>query len=465
MRRLLLSSALLAGALVLASRANALPVIPGAAGFGMETPAGRGGTVYKVTNLNASGRGSLKACIDASGPRVCVFEVSGTIKLSADLSIRNDYLHIAGQTAPSPGIMLRGAAINIIASNILIQHLRIRVGDDPTGPSFENRDAMKIGGTETRPVKNVVIDHCSLSWAVDETLSLWGPHDNITLSNNIFSEPLNDSMHPTKDGTKLEPHGFNVIIDSSASGGRVSMIGNLMAHAVERNPLSRARELVFVNNMVYNRKIRDLDIQSQTSRVIKATVQGNVFLNGPSNAATTRPIYLRTTGSWTLYNGSKVYVNDTTGSYGTSITGNVVLTGGELSTPVLATSTKPVWNSGLTARSTANNAVYNRILTYSGARPTNRDNTDKRIISSVKNRTGQIINCVSNDGSSRCSKNAGGWAPLTQTRRTLTLPSNPNSVASNGYTNLENWLHAMDQSLQGVTSASSPTAPASLSVK
>ena len=120
-------------------------------------------------------------------------------------------------------------------------------------------------------------------------------------------------------------------------------------------------------------------------------------------------------------------------------------------------------DSGL--RSTANNAVYNRILQYAGARPTNRDNTDKRVIASVKNRTGQIINCVSNDGSSRCAKNAGGWSTLTQTRRTLTLPSNPNGIASNGYTNLENWLHAMDQTLQGITSASSPTAPASLSVK
>ena len=84
----------------------AVPVIPGGAGFGMETPAGRGGTVYKVTNLNESGTGSLGACVAASGPRVCVFEVSGTIRISSDLIIRNNNLHIAGQTAPSPGIMI-----------------------------------------------------------------------------------------------------------------------------------------------------------------------------------------------------------------------------------------------------------------------------------------------------------------------------------------------------------------------
>ena len=103
---------LLAAALALCGAASvqALPVIPGAAGFGMDTKAGRGGTVYKVTNLNADGAGSLKACIDATVPRTCVFEVSGTIRITSDLIIRNSQLRIAGQTAPSPGIMIRGAA-------------------------------------------------------------------------------------------------------------------------------------------------------------------------------------------------------------------------------------------------------------------------------------------------------------------------------------------------------------------
>src|SRR5512134_2571133 len=94
------STGLLAGALALcaATIAHAIPVIPGAAGFGMDTPAGRGGTVYKVTNLNASGAGSLKDCIDRTGARVCVFEVSGTIRITTDLMIRNSKLTIAGQT-------------------------------------------------------------------------------------------------------------------------------------------------------------------------------------------------------------------------------------------------------------------------------------------------------------------------------------------------------------------------------
>jgi len=457
------------GAAVLALGAatvQALPVIPGAAGYGMDTPAGRGGRVYKVTNLNASGTGSLKACTDATGARVCVFEVGGYIRLTEDLLIRSGPITIAGQTAPSPGITIRGAGLKIHGSNILVQHIRVRPGDDLNGPDPENRDALKLEGSTSVPVKNVVIDHCTFSWALDEIASIWGPHDNITFSNNIFSEPLNDSFHPTKDGSgHLQPHGFGVIIDSSASGGRVTMVGNLLAHIVERNPLSRARELVFVNNMIYDRSIRDIDLQSQSSRITKSTLEGNVFLRGPSNDATTRPIYLRTSGSYTLYNGSKVYVHDISApSYGSSLSSWVVLTGGDLSNALVTTSSKPVWNDGLTARSTANSAVYNRILQYSGARPTDRDNTDKRVVLSVKNRDGQIINCVSANGSRRCEKNARGWPTLTQTRRTLTLPANPSSKASNGYTNLENWLHSMDQKLQGVTSSTSPTSPAALSV-
>src|SRR6187399_1751675 len=187
-------TSLLATALALCGAASvqALPVIPGAAGFGMDTNAGRGGTVYKVTNLGADGAGSLKACIDATVPRTCVFEVSGAIHITSDLTIRNGQLRIAGQTAPSPGIMIRGAAIKIFGSDVLIQHIRVRTGDDPNGPNPDNRDSLKIEGSSKKPVHNVVIDHCSFSWSIDEIASTWGP-TTTSLSPTTYSPNLSTS--------------------------------------------------------------------------------------------------------------------------------------------------------------------------------------------------------------------------------------------------------------------------------
>jgi hypothetical protein len=244
------------------------------------------------------------------------------------------------------------------------------------------------------------------------------------------------------------------------------MQGNLLAHNVERNPLSRGLNVVFVNNLVYDRGTMDYDGQTDHSRVTKTSVVGNVFLRGPSYSRTTRPIYLRTNGIEMLAAGSHVFVSDNYApESGTTLTQQVSLTGGDVISGLLTATTAPVWNSGLTARKTANNAVYNNVLSNVGARPADRDSVDKRMVNDVKNRAGGIINCVSNNGTARCYRNAGGWPYIAQHTRRLTLPSSPNSVASNGYTNLENWLHSLDQTLQGVTSSQSPTSPASLSVK
>jgi hypothetical protein len=461
-RRLMKSSGLLAaGLLAIASAAQARPVIPGAGGYGMETVAGRGGPVYRVTNLNASGSGSLKACIDREGPRTCIFDVSGTIRITSDLTIRNDKITIAGQTAPSPGILIRGAAIKIQASDVLIQHIRVRTGDDTNGPDPANRDALKIEGSSSKKVQRIVIDHCSFSWAIDETVSVWGPHDNITFSNNIFSEPLNDSIHPNKTGSGNVNHGYGVIL-GSYPGSSITMVGNLIAHSEERNPLSRAAEFVFANNLVYNRGTMDLDLQSQSYRSTRNTVVNNVFIRGPSYSRDTSPIYIRTSGTLKLGSSSRVYQ---AGNHDIGYPRELLtLTGGNTISGLMTTASYPVWNGGLSIQNTANNVVYNRVLKFAGARPTDRDTVDKRIVNDVKNRTGAIINCVAANGTSRCKKNAGSYPWISQNRRALTLPSNYRSIASNGYSNLENWLHSLDESIAGTLQTSSPTSPASLSV-
>jgi len=466
-RRAMRPTTLLATALALCGAASvqALPVIPGSAGFGMETKAGRGGKVYKVTNLNASGSGSLKACIDATGPRTCVFEVSGAIRFTSDLIIREGQLRIAGQTAPSPGIMIRGAGIKVTASDVLIQHLRVRPGDAATGPDPENRDSLKITGTTAKPVRNVVIDHCSFSWSIDEIASTWGPHDNITFTNNIFSEPLNESRHPQYDGTGTMPHGYGVLF-GQADNSSITFAGNLLAHIVERNPLSRAAQLVMVNNLVYNRVTMDLDLQSEDRHVSKSSVVGNVFMRGPSFSRDSKPIMVHTSGTYSLVSGSRVYVYDNRDSErGSSYSALVTLAGGDVIPNLMTQTTAPVWNTGLVVRRTADNAVYSRVLSYAGARPTDRDSVDRRVVQNVRDGTGQVINCVSSDGSTRCRKNGGGWPTYAQNHRSLTLPANQASIASNGYSNLENWLNSMDRSLGGAVQSESAAAPPALSVQ
>jgi hypothetical protein len=467
LRRAVKPATLLATALALCGAASvqALPVIPGSAGFGMDTKAGRGGKVYRVTNLNASGSGSLKACVDATVARTCVFDVSGTIRLTSDLIIRNNQLRIAGQTAPSPGIMIRGAGITIVASDVLIQHIRVRPGDSSTGPDPDNRDSLRISGTSSRPVRNVVIDHCSFSWSIDEIASTWGPHDNITFTNNIFSEPLHQSLHPQYDGSGTMPHGYGLLF-GQANNSSITFVGNLLAHIVERNPLSRAAEFVMVNNLVYDRGTMDLDLQGEDGRVSKSSVVGNVFKRGDSFSRDTRPIFVHTKGTYKLESGSRVYVYDNRDSErGTSFSNLVTLTGGDVISNLMTQTTAPVWNTGLVARRTADNAVYSRVLSYAGARPTDRDSVDRRVVSEVRNGSGQVINCVSPNGTTRCSKNGGGWPTYAQNRRALSLPANQASIASNGYSNLENWLNSMDRSLGGAVQAESPAAPPALSVQ
>src|SRR5688572_14148239 len=268
----------------MAPLANALPVVPGAIGHGIATPAGRGGTVIRVTNLEASGAGSLKACVDATGPRVCVFEVSGTIRLPDDLTLRNRYLTIAGQTAPSPGITLRGAGLLVKTSDVLVQHIRVRPGDDTTGEPASNRDALKIEAPETAPISNIVIDHCTFTWSTDEIASAWQYWNNISLLNNIFAEPLHDSIHP--EGK----HGFGVLI--GPVNGNATLAGNLFTDMQSRNPMTAATRTVIVNNVIYNWGYTAVDLQSRGDVTVNSVV-GNVFIPGLNTGTSYKPIGLR----------------------------------------------------------------------------------------------------------------------------------------------------------------------------
>ncbi|WP_197526774.1 pectate lyase family protein [Pirellulimonas nuda] len=210
-------AALLIGSAVATSGfAAELLSFPGAEGYGKHTIGGRGGVVYEVTNLNDSGEGSLRAAVEASGPRTIVFRVSGAIALKKQLTIRNPYITIAGQSAPGDGICLRGFPLMISADEVIVRYLRIRYGDE----AGRADDAVS-----SRYNKNLILDHCSASWSVDEAVSIYH-NENVTVQWCLISESLYQSKHDKGH------HGFGGIWGSNHS----TYHHNLLAHHSSRNP-------------------------------------------------------------------------------------------------------------------------------------------------------------------------------------------------------------------------------------
>lgn len=217
------------------------PAFPGAEGFGKYTTGGRGGKVYHVTTLaDGNEPGTLRYAVNQKGPRTVVFDVAGTIMLDSTLRITEGDLTIAGQTAPGDGICIAGYPVVLKGDNTIVRYLRLRVGDLHRG------DHDGIGGTD---FKRLILDHCSVSWSVDECCGLYGGED-FTVQWCIFSEPLRFSGH-TKGGS----HGYGAIF----GGARASYHHNLIAHGESRMPRigprpgTQTREhLDMRNNVIYN---------------------------------------------------------------------------------------------------------------------------------------------------------------------------------------------------------------------
>ena len=164
---------------VIHSYAFALPAFPGAEGFGSDTVGGRGGKVFQITNLHDSGSGSLRECVEASGARMCTFTTGGTIILSSSLTIQNPYITIAGQTAPGGGVTLRNGNLNVQTHDVVIRYLTVR-----RGPGGSN-GAVFISKNNSTDVYNIIVDHCSMSWATDQTVG-WGAKSNRSSDSPIY---------------------------------------------------------------------------------------------------------------------------------------------------------------------------------------------------------------------------------------------------------------------------------------
>ncbi len=419
------------------SAANALPVIPGATGFGIDTPAGRGGEVYRITNLNASGSGSLAECVGAEGPRVCIFEVSGTIRLPSDLNIQNPFLTIAGQTAPSPGITLRDSGLKVATHDVLVQHIRIRVGDHPDGHQPNDRDGLKImHGNDF--VHNVVIDHVSVSWSIDELMSTWADIGDITIRNSIFAEPLEDSLHPSG------PHAFGPLL-VGGDRARVSMTNSIIAHGRERNPRT-ATNLFFANNLVYNWQDRGTEIFNRDGNTSRTSIIGNVYKPGPNTGSTLGIVIQPNHGSSNLWilDGTQVYVRDNRGQ-GYDANNPWAMVDNNAGNNV-RTNSPPITVPGFEPMNSQD--VEQHVLAAAGARPADRDSVDERITRQIANGEGRIIDS---------QRDVGGWPTLGQNQVRHTLPDNPNRDSNgNGYTNLEEWLHEMAAQVEGRVTAPRP---------
>jgi pectate lyase len=397
-------------------RGQAAPVaFPGAVGWAAATPGGRGGRIVKVTTLANDGDGSLRAALAVAEPRIIVFEVGGVIDLSRQtLRITEPNVTIAGQTAPSPGITLIQGGIDVLTHDVVLQHIRVRPGEagQPKGENGGNwgEDAF----SSQAGAHDVIVDHCTFTWATDENLSASGPRftgttpdewrrgtsHRITFSHNIIAEGLANSSHP-----KFE-HSKGSLIHDNVSD--ILIYGNLYAHDVERSPLFKGGVRgTIVNNFIYNPGTRAVhynlqplewgDVPFANGRM---TAVGNVLRAGPSTHADMAFMMIGGAGDLDYHGRDNVAVDrlgrplPMFGRYTTSAARII-----EHAEPL-------DWPAGLTAVPAVE--VERWVLANVGARPWDRDAHDTRLLADVTEGRGKIIDSESE---------VGGYPSVAPTRR------------------------------------------------
>jgi pectate lyase len=363
-----------------------LPSFPGAEGFGAFTPGGRGGTVYEVTNLEDSGPGSLRDAV-SQGHRTIVFRVSGTIDLKSQLRVTQPFITIAGQTAPGNGICLRNYTFQISTHDVIVRFIRSRLGD----VSRQEDDSISILNGCT----DVIVDHCSATWSVDEGLSTSGNDSSITVQWCLIAEALDSSIH------SKGAHGYGSL---ARANGPVSWHHNLWAHNNSRNPrlgdsygLGPHPAFDVRNNVIYDYGDTCTGL---TQGIFTVNYVGNYIRPGPSSR-TKFPIHIGAESDIQFYLRDNV------------MEGNDALTADnakfvdalEINGKVQARIVDKPFDAPPVAAVSALFA-YRQVLAAVGACKPARDSADARIINNVLEGKGKIINS---------QKDVGGWPDLKST--------------------------------------------------
>jgi len=367
---------------------------PGAQGWAAHTPGGRGGKIIRVTNLDAGGAGSLRAAIEATGPRTVVFEVAGSIDLGqGTIDIKEPFVTIAGQTAPSPGITLIRGGIDIRTHDVVMRHIRVRTGDADAAKFSWEADAVSTVGAAT----DVIVDHCSLEWALDENLSASGKRfigetpeqwrsntsHRVTFSNNIIAEGLANATHPKGE------HSKGSLIHDNVS--EILIVGNLYAHNYERNPLFKGgvRGMV-VNNLIYDPGQRAVHYNliaeewgEHAYQTGSLALIGNVLRAGPSTAGEIALFEIGGSGDIELYAQDNIAVDRI---------GNPLPMIGRYTTGparIIEQKSPPALPEGVKLLGAAH--VQDAVIDDVGARPWDRDHDDARIVADTIEGRGRII--------------------------------------------------------------------------
>jgi hypothetical protein len=403
--------------------------------------------VIAVTNLNDSGAGSFRAAVEAEGPRTVVFNVSGLITLESKLVVRNPYLTVAGQTAPGKGICLRKYNFGLYGTHdVIVRHIRVRPGN----LSGQTLDGMGMAYSD-----NSIIDHCSVSWTLDEAFSSRGA-SNITLQRTIISEALNEAGHKKyPPGTQ---HGY-----AASIGGMVgSFHHNLLAHCAGRNwslagGLDKQKRhtgwLDLRNNVVYNWKHRTTD-----GGAAKVQFVNNYYKPGP---ATTFFYVLNPQREWVHLYGPQDFYSSGNVLEG-RITADQKLGGVKLPATNDFMFDQPFFEPFV--RTQTAEVAYSDVLANVGCTVPQIDEHDARVIAEVRAGTAKFKGSKTGlPGLPDSQEDVGGWEDYPEVHRPADWDSDHDGMPNvweraygldpakasdgnddpnnDGYTNLENYLN------------------------